>query len=203
MALSSLNTKNYEHSADNATNLISSISVDDIDTQSPLRVGYEYTIKNVFSGLNKIIKAILNRFKEIDKDTEGVSGSFAIPEHSSSTDTSWDISKEYTITNLKRKYTRGYFAFFCRDTNDNDINAFGTPSLWVENMGKVAFLSPTLSTADSSYRTEPFFVSTSGNYYIKLTNFEVKRVDNDIKININIHGARSSFSGYELRYYLF
>ena len=38
---------------------------------------------------------------------------------------------------------------------------------------------------------------------ISVDTIEVKREDNDIKININIHGARSSFSGYELRYYLF
>lgn len=202
MALSSLDTNNYEHSADNTTDLISSISVDDIDTQSPLQVGYEYTIKNVFSGLNKIIKAIIDKFKKVDEDMQGVHGSFALPEHMNSKE-SWNERGTYKITGLKRTYTRGYFAFFDSD----GTNVFGSPSLWIDSMGNVTFYDQTLSSGNPRYFSDPYFrgnrIHATSNSYTYLSKFEVSQTDDTMTINLQIGGNNCAFSGYELRYYLF
>lgn len=44
-----------------------SITIDDINN-TPITVGHDYTFGNVFGALNKIIKAIINKFKNVDSE---------------------------------------------------------------------------------------------------------------------------------------
>lgn len=196
MALSSLDTKNYEHKANNTTTAITSISTDDIDTEAPLRVGYDYTIKNVFTGLNKIIKAILNKFKKVDEDIAGVSGVFTLGgTNFDETSSSWQSQNyKYEITDLKRPYTRGYFAFICAGSN-----RFGT-SFWSKDIdgGRVKFLSPTNTSGDTRPNYVLFFSNT-----LQVSEFAISQDKDTLTIEVQIMGYKTNFSGGELQYVLF
>lgn len=128
MAYDSKKTHNYEavyNSNGTVKNYIGDIDISDIDTDTPISLkddnNNRLTIGNVFGGLNKIIKAIKNKFSEIDEietRRRGMSGNksiaakqytFSFPSKTQIANLSMDDSSE-TVT-IDGYYTHGYLKY--------------------------------------------------------------------------------------------
>lgn len=166
-----------------------SITIDDINS-TPIATGYNYTFGSVFGAINKIIKAIVNKFKSVDtdientsKDIQGITGTTVSLPSSSITLSSKTNSSTYTLTiNTKRKYTHGYFILYEGDEQITEI-----PYPWSQLTKNVYQTTHHGGSAYTETTSEHYLSSSKCYAYFSATS-----TDNQIQIKYKFYNGNSS-----------
>lgn len=166
-----------------------SITIDDINN-TPISTGYNYTFGSVFGALNKIIKAIINKFKSIDSEVDtlhkGVTGTASWSIDVSPGDTA---SKIITVDNT-HYFTHGYIytrnsvsSSNLRYTLNNiaQLQSVTSTGVYGENVsltstakyGK-ADISYTITHENNGTYIKVEVTNTGSTYNFKYSNFDFK-----------------------------